>query len=36
MERQIVACIPIPGLNEWAKDVANTNQNSEDQLYVNY
>lgn len=34
MERQIIACIPIPGLNEWAKDVANANQNVEG--YVNY
>jgi len=36
MERQIIACIPIPGLNEWAKDVANINQNAEVQLCVNY
>jgi len=35
MERQIIACIPIPGLNEWAKDEANINQNVEAQLYVN-
>jgi len=36
MERHIVACIPIPGLNDWAKDVTNTNQDAEAQLYVNY
>uniref|UniRef100_A0A2S2P4D9 Mini-chromosome maintenance complex-binding protein n=1 Tax=Schizaphis graminum TaxID=13262 RepID=A0A2S2P4D9_SCHGA len=35
MERQIIACIPIPGLNEWAKDVANINQNVEAQLEDN-
>ncbi|XP_027852654.2 mini-chromosome maintenance complex-binding protein [Aphis gossypii] len=29
MERQIIACIPIPGLNEWAKEIANANQNVE-------
>jgi len=32
MERQIIACIPIPGLNEWAKEIANANQNVE--VYV--
>lgn len=35
MERQIIACIPIPGLNEWAKDIVNTNQNTEAQLEEN-
>ncbi|KAL5236097.1 hypothetical protein ACI65C_003507 [Semiaphis heraclei] len=35
MERQIVACIPIPGLNEWAEDEANTNKNAEVQLEEN-
>jgi len=36
MERQIFACIPIPGLNEWAKDVPNPNQNVVVKQYVNY
>lgn len=31
MERQIIACIPIPGLNEWAKDINNENK---EKLYV--
>lgn len=31
-ERQIVACIPIPGLNEWAKD-ASSNE-AKTQLYA--
>ncbi|CAI6363991.1 unnamed protein product [Macrosiphum euphorbiae] len=35
LSRLIVACIPIPGLNEWAKDVTNTNQNAEAQLEEN-
>ncbi|XP_025208008.1 mini-chromosome maintenance complex-binding protein [Melanaphis sacchari] len=35
MERQIIACIPIPGLNEWAKDISNTDQNVEAQLEDN-
>lgn len=34
MERQIISCIPIPGLNEWAKDVANSNNVIVTQLYV--
>lgn len=33
MERQVIACVPIPGLNEWAQDVATNNAN-ETQLYV--
>lgn len=36
MERQIIACIPIPGLNEWAKDVANANQNVEVYVIIKY
>ncbi|KAL4090033.1 hypothetical protein QTP88_024940 [Uroleucon formosanum] len=35
MERHIVACIPIPGLNEWAKDVTDTNKNAEAQQEEN-
>lgn len=31
-ERQIVACIPIPGLNEWAKNTSSNESNIE--LYV--
>jgi hypothetical protein len=31
MERQIIVCIPIPGLNEWAKDA---NNEKKEQLYV--
>lgn len=31
-ERQIVACIPIPGLNEWAKDTSSNEAKT--QLYV--
>jgi len=34
MERQIIACIPIPGLNEWAKDVAYSNNVVEAHPYV--
>lgn len=36
MERQIIACIPIPGLNNWAKDVNIPKIEIEAQLYVNY
>lgn len=34
IERQIIACIPIPGLNEWAKDVDYSNNVVEAQSYV--
>jgi len=36
MERQIFACIPIPGLNEWSKDLINSNNEVETNLYVYY
>lgn len=32
MERQIIACTPIPCLNEWAKDENNSNNEIEEQL----
>lgn len=34
MERQIIACITIPGLNDWVNDVTNKKKETEAQLYV--
>lgn len=32
MERQIITCIPIPGLNEWNKETICPNNKMETQL----
>lgn len=34
MERQVISCIPIPGLNDWAKEIMNLNNEIDDQSYV--
>lgn len=36
MERQVISCIPIPGLNDWAKEIVNSNNEINDELYVYY
>lgn len=34
MERQIIACKPIPGLNDWAKEILYSMNEIENELYV--
>jgi len=34
MERQIIVCKPIPGLNDWAKGILYSTNEIENELYV--
>lgn len=36
MERQVVVCVPVPGLNDWAKDMHIPKIETEAQLYIYY